>query len=127
MTEVCRAGFVRFVTLRTGWLRSPFIRLVLPPRSAWGKQSRCHRQSPTKAANRAGCEQARFLSGGHVGKQWACVPKFGRSLAHQELRRHSRPLIRSPAKRGATDATKRQTKMGNIIAQVRKINNSTII
>ncbi|HTT19107.1 MAG TPA: hypothetical protein VMS18_24290 [Candidatus Binatia bacterium] len=31
------AGFVRFVTLRTGWLRSPFMRLVLPPRSAWGK------------------------------------------------------------------------------------------
>ena len=30
MTEVCRAGFVRFVTLRTGWLRSPFMRLVLP-------------------------------------------------------------------------------------------------
>ena len=29
MTEVCRAGFVRFVTLRTGWLRSPFMRLVL--------------------------------------------------------------------------------------------------
>ena len=91
MTEVCRAGFVRFVTLRTGWLRSPFMRLVLPPRSAWGKQSRCHRQSPTKAANEAGCEQARFLSGGHMGKQWACVPKFGRSLAHQELRRRRRP------------------------------------
>lgn len=30
MTEVCCAGFVRFVTLRTGWLRSPFMRLVLP-------------------------------------------------------------------------------------------------
>ena len=30
MTEVCRAGFVRFVTLRTGWLRSPFMHLVLP-------------------------------------------------------------------------------------------------
>jgi len=83
MTEVCCAGFVRFVTLRTGWLRSPFMRLVLPPRSAWGKQSRCHRQSPTKAANEAGCEQARFLSGGHMGKQWECVPKFGRSLPHQ--------------------------------------------
>ena len=25
------------------------MRLVLPPRSAWGKQFRCHRQSPTKA------------------------------------------------------------------------------
>jgi hypothetical protein len=61
MTEVCCAGFVRFVTLRTGWLRSPFMRLVLPPRSAWGKQSRCHRQSPTKTANEAGCERARFL------------------------------------------------------------------
>jgi len=58
-------GFVRFVTLRTGWLRSPFMRLVLPPRSAWSKQSRCHRQSPTKVASEAGCEQARFLSGGH--------------------------------------------------------------
>ena len=30
MTEVCCAGFVRFVMLRTGWLRSPFMRLVLP-------------------------------------------------------------------------------------------------
>ena len=30
MTEVCRAGFVRFVTLRTGWLRSPFMCLALP-------------------------------------------------------------------------------------------------
>ena len=49
------------------------------------------RQSPTKAANEAGCEQARFLSGGHMGKQRACVPKFGRSLAHQELGRRSRP------------------------------------
>ena len=35
-----------------------------------------------------------------MGKQWACVPKFGRSLAHQELRRRSHPLIRSPAKMG---------------------------
>jgi len=26
-----------------------------------------------------------------MGKEWACVPKFGRSLAHQELRRCSRP------------------------------------
>jgi len=34
------------------------MRLVLPPRSAWNKQSRCHRQSPTKAANEAGREQA---------------------------------------------------------------------
>ena len=100
MTEVCCAGFVRFVTLRTGWLRSPFMRLVLPPRSAWGKQSRCHRQSRTKAANEAGCDQARFPSGVHMGKQWACVPTFGRGLAHQELRRRSRPLIRSPAKMG---------------------------
>jgi hypothetical protein len=66
------------------------MRLVLPPRSAWGKQSRCHRQSPIKAANEAGCKQARFLSGVHKGKEWARVPKFGRSLAHQELRRCSR-------------------------------------
>jgi len=67
------------------------MRLVLPPRSAWNKQSRCHRQSPTKVANEAGREQARFLSGGRMGNQWACVPKFGRSLAHEELRRRSRP------------------------------------
>src|SRR5271165_2017051 len=127
MTEVCCAGFVRFVTLRTGWLRSPFMRLVLPPRSAWGKQSRCHRQSPTKAANEAGCEHARFLSGVHMGKQWACVPKFGRSLATSGTQKVQPPaLIRSLAKMGATDATKRQTKMGNLTAQVRKINNSTI-
>ena len=30
------------------------------PRSASGKQSRCHRQSPTKAAHEAGCEQPGF-------------------------------------------------------------------
>src|SRR5208283_2006074 len=54
------------------------------PRSAWGRQFRCHLQSPTKAANEAGCDQARFLSGVHMSKEWACVPKFGRSLAHQE-------------------------------------------
>ena len=77
MTEVCCAGFVRFVTLRTGWLRSPFMRLVLPPRSAWGKQSRCHRQSPTKAANEAGCEQARFLSGVHMGSNGHACPNSG--------------------------------------------------
>jgi len=35
-----------------------------------------------------------------IGKQWACVPKFGRSLAHQELRSRSRPQIRSLAQRG---------------------------
>ena len=103
------------------------MRLVLPPRSAWDKQSRCHRQSPTKAANEAGCEQARFLSGVHKGKEWARVPKFGRSLAHQELRRCSRrPDKVTRQDGGATDATKRQTKMGNLTAQVRKINNSTI-
>jgi hypothetical protein len=101
MTEVCCAGFVRFVTLRTGWLRSPFMRLVLPPRSAWGKQSRCHRQSPTKAANEAGCEQARFLSGVPMGKEWACVPKFGRSLAASGTQKgHPPALIMSPAKMG---------------------------
>ena len=112
MTEVCCAGFVRFVTLRTGWLRSPFMRLVLPPRSAWGKQSRCHRQSRTKAANEAGCDQARFPSGVHMGKQWACVPTFGRSLAHQELRRRSRPLIRSPAKMGRYRCDKKANENG---------------
>lgn len=53
------------------------------------KQSRCHRESRQKASNEAGCEQARFPSGGHIGKQWACVPKLGRSMAHQELRRRS--------------------------------------
>ena len=30
MTEVMRPDLVRLVTLRTGWLRSPFMRLVLP-------------------------------------------------------------------------------------------------
>jgi hypothetical protein len=127
MTEVCRAGFVRFVTLRTGWLRSPFMRLVLPLAQHGGKQSRCHRQSPIKAANEAGCEQARVLSGGHMGKQWACVPKFGRSLAHQELRRCSRPLIRSPAKMGRHRCDKKANENGESYRpEVRKINNSTI-
>jgi len=32
-----------------------------------------------------------FLSGEDMGKQWACVPKCGRSLALRELRRRSRP------------------------------------
>jgi hypothetical protein len=102
------------------------MRLVLPPRSAWNKQSRCHRQSPTKVANEAGREQPRSLSGGHMGNQWACVPKFGRSLALEELRRRSRPPDKLPPRWGATEATKRQTIMGNLAAQVRKINNSTI-
>ena len=34
-------------------------------------------------------------------------------------------LIRSPAKMGRYRCAKRQTKMGNLTAQVRKINNST--
>lgn len=77
MTEVCCAGFVRFVTLRTGWLRSPFMRLVLPPRSAWGKQSRCHRQSPTKAANEAGCEQPDFYRGYTWARNGHACPNSG--------------------------------------------------
>jgi hypothetical protein len=49
-----------------------------------------------------------------MGKQWACVPKFGRSLAHQDLRRRSRPDTITCHDRGATDTTKKQTKMGNV-------------
>jgi hypothetical protein len=60
MTEVCRPGFVRFVTLRTGWLRSPFMRLVLPPRSAWGKQSRCHVNRQEKPLTKLVASKARF-------------------------------------------------------------------
>ena len=30
-----------------------------------------------KAVNDAGCEQARFLSGGHMGKQWDACPNLG--------------------------------------------------
>src|SRR5271165_2690342 len=103
------------------------MRLVLPPRSAWNKQSRCHRQSPTKVTNEAGREQARFLSGGHMGDQWACAPKFGRSLAHQEHRRRSRPPRLGHLPRwGATDATKEANEDGELTSQVRKINASTI-
>jgi len=47
------------------------------PRSAWGRQFRCHLQSPTKAANEAGCEQARFLSGGHMGSNGHACPNSG--------------------------------------------------
>jgi len=101
------------------------MRLVLPPRSAWNKQSRCHRQSPTKAANEAACEQARFLSGGHMGEQWAWVPKFGRSPGASGTQKAQPPaLIRSPAKMGRYRCDQRQTKMGNLTVQVRKINST---
>jgi hypothetical protein len=61
--------FVRFVTLRTGWLRSPFMRLVLPPRSALGQAiSMPPSIVNKKPLTKLGCEQARFLSGGHMGK-----------------------------------------------------------
>ena len=92
MTELCRAGFVRFVTLRTGWLRSPFMRLVLPPRSAWRVQSRCHRQSPTKPAKQSWLRAGQ----GSIGRtQWAsnghACPNWGAAWRIQELRGRSRP------------------------------------
>ena len=36
-----------------------------------------------KPLSKAGCEQARFLSGGNKGKQWACGPKLGHSPGPQ--------------------------------------------
>jgi len=100
MTEECRAGFVRFVTLRTGWLRSPFMRLVLPPRSTWAKQSRCHRQSSTKAANEAGCEQARFLRADTWQAMGMRAQIRARSGASGTQKVQPPALIRSPAKMG---------------------------
>ena len=102
------------------------MRLVLPPRSAWGKQSRCHREARQKASNEAGCEQARFLSGGHMGKQWDACPNLGavRRIRDSEGAA-ARPDKVTRQEWGATDATKRQTKMGNLTAQ-RKFNNSTM-
>jgi hypothetical protein len=35
-----------------------------------------------------------------MGKQWACVPKFGRSLAPRNSKGAAAALIRSPAKMG---------------------------
>jgi hypothetical protein len=62
-----------------------------------------------------------FYRAGHMGKQRACVPKFGRSLAHQELRRCSRPPDRVTRQDGgATDATKRQRKWGILLPRSAK-------
>src|SRR5208283_5251194 len=83
------------------------------PRSAWGKQSRCHRQSPNKSRERRWLRASQVLLAGPMAQQWACVPKFGRSLAHQELRRCSRPtLIRSPAKMGRYRCGKKANENG---------------
>ena len=50
-----------------------------------------------------------------MGKQWACVPKLGRSLAHSGTQKAQSPApIPSPAKMGATDTTRKQTRMGNL-------------
>src|SRR5208283_1927644 len=113
MTEVCCAGFVRFVTLRTGWLRSPFIVSCCPlaQHGASNLDATVNRQQ--KAANEAGCEQARFLSGVDMGKEWACVPKFGRSLATSGTQKVQPPaLIRSPAKMGRYRCDKKANENG---------------
>ena len=127
MTEVCRAGFVRFVTLRTGWLRSPFMRLVLPPRSAWGKQSRCHvnrQQKPlTKlVASKPGFYRAdTWASNGHAcpnsGAVWRIRNSEGAAARPDKVTRQDGALPMRP---------KGKRKWGNLTAQVRKINNSTI-
>ena len=101
MTELCRAG-LRFVTLRTGWLRSPFMRLVLPPRSALDKQSRCQINRQQKPLTKLVASKARFLSAGHMGKQWACVPEFGRRSGASGTQKAQPPALkRSPAQDGA--------------------------
>ena len=70
-------GFVRFVTLRTGWLRSPFMRLVLPLAQHGASNLNATVNRQTKAANEGGCEQARFLSGGHMGSNGHACPNSG--------------------------------------------------
>ena len=60
MTDVCRAGLCGFVTLRTGWLRSPFMRLGLPLAQHGASNLNATVNRQTKAANEGGCEQARF-------------------------------------------------------------------
>jgi len=42
------------------WLAAESVHASRAAPSAWGQQSRCHRQSPTKAASEAGCEQPDF-------------------------------------------------------------------
>ena len=62
-----------------------------------------------------------------MGKQWDACPNLGavRRIRDSEGAA-ARPDKVTRQEWGATDATKRQTKMGNLTAQVRKLNNLTI-
>ena len=76
------------------------------PRSAWGKQSGCHRQSPTRGANEAGCEQARFYcpdpwpSNGHAclnsGAVWRIRNSEGAAARSDKVTRQDRALRMRP-------------------------------
>ena len=50
-----------------------------------------------------------------MGKQWACVPKFGRSLAHQNSEGAAARPIESPAKRGRYRCDQKANENGGIL------------
>ena len=109
MTEVCCAGFVRFVTLRTGWLRSPFMRLVLPLAQHGASNLNATVNRQTKAANEGGCEQARFYwlypwpSNGHAclnsGAVWRIRNSEGVAAPDKVTRQDGAPPMRPKGKR----------------------------
>jgi hypothetical protein len=69
------------------------MRLVLPPRSAWGKQSRCHRQSPTKAANEAGCGKPGFYRADTLSSNGHACPNSG-AIGPKPVRQHPEELVK---------------------------------
>jgi len=109
MTEGCRAGFVRFVTLRTGWLRSPSMRLVLPLAQHGGCNLDATVNRQQNPLSKAGCEQAKVLSGGHNGQAMGMRAQIG---AQPGAFRNSEGAVARPdtvtcQDGGATDTTRK--------------------
>ena len=127
IAEVCRAGFVRFVTLRTGWLRSPFMCLVLPLAQHGASNLDAtvnHQQKPlTKlVTSKPGFYRAdTWASNGHAcpnsGAVWCIRNSEGAAARPDKATRQDGALSMRP---------KGKRKWGNLTAQVRKINSSTI-
>src|SRR5271157_43108 len=127
MTEVCRAGFVRFVTLRTGWLRSPFMRLVLPlaQHGASNFDATVNRQQKplTKlVASKPGFYRAdTWARNGHAcpnsGAVWRIRNSEGAAARPDKVTRQDGALPMRP---------KGKRKWGVLPPRSAKINNSTI-
>ena len=101
MTEVCRAGFVRFVTLRTGWLRSPFMRLVLPlaQHGASNFDATVNRQQ--KPLTKAVASKPGSIGRTHGPAMGMHAQIWAQSGASGTQKAQPPALIRSPAKMGA--------------------------